>query len=188
MRSYSNLPESRIGRSMMQPPRGTTSHLDDNEAVFTFIAPASFLHSKTRAHVRLLGPCFKTGRMRPCDRQRPWRVSMRSAPERPAAVATHCTQSATVDNRPFQRDPSHKARTATPRSPSSHADPVYNSSLPRERTYLPEPFETRRQPTLARAREKCDGRRSEPDGRGPFRSAKTAHPKRGPAESRKAHC
>ena len=38
---------------------------------FTFIVPAGFNHPKTRTHVRLLGPCFKTGRMKPYDRQQP---------------------------------------------------------------------------------------------------------------------
>ena len=38
---------------------------------FTFIAPRGFTHPKTCAHVRLLGPCFKTGRMDPYDRQHP---------------------------------------------------------------------------------------------------------------------
>ena len=40
-------------------------------AVFTFIPPLGLEHPKTRAHVRLLGPCFKTGRMDPYDRQHP---------------------------------------------------------------------------------------------------------------------
>lgn len=44
------------------------------EAAFTFIPPRGFNHPKTRAHVRLLGPCFKTGRMDPYDRQRPKRM------------------------------------------------------------------------------------------------------------------
>ena len=38
---------------------------------FTFIVPAGFNHPKTCTHVRLLGPCFKTGRMKPYDRQQP---------------------------------------------------------------------------------------------------------------------
>ena len=38
---------------------------------FTFSVPAGFNHPKTRTHVRLLGPCFKTGRMKPYDRQQP---------------------------------------------------------------------------------------------------------------------
>ena len=36
---------------------------------FTFIAPTGFDHPATCTHVRLLGPCFKTGRMRPYDRR-----------------------------------------------------------------------------------------------------------------------
>ena len=40
-------------------------------AAFTFIAPRGLTHPKTHAHVRLLGPCFKTGRMYPYDRQHP---------------------------------------------------------------------------------------------------------------------
>jgi hypothetical protein len=30
---------------------------------FTFITPLSFQHSMTRVHAKLLGPCFKTGRI-----------------------------------------------------------------------------------------------------------------------------
>ena len=41
------------------------------ETAFTFIAPRGLAHPKTRAHVRLLGPCFKTGRIDSYDRQRP---------------------------------------------------------------------------------------------------------------------
>ena len=40
-------------------------------------------HPKTRTHVALLGPCFKTGRMRPFGHQRPqrkvWPASLRAA-------------------------------------------------------------------------------------------------------------
>ena len=35
---------------------------------FRFALSSRFLHRNTRIHVRLLGPCFKTGRMRPCGR------------------------------------------------------------------------------------------------------------------------
>ena len=82
--------------------------------------------------------------MRPCDRQRPWRVSMRSPPERPAAVATHCTQSATVDNRPVRRDPSHKwhaprhlgrpraMRTRSITAHSRESEPTFPSPLRHE--------------------------------------------------------
>ena len=50
-------------------------------------------HPKTRTRVRLLGPCFKTGRMKPYDRQRPRRVSTHMPQDSPTAQ-THCTQSA----------------------------------------------------------------------------------------------
>ena len=30
---------------------------------FTFITPLGFQHPMTRAHAKLLGPCFKTGRI-----------------------------------------------------------------------------------------------------------------------------
>ena len=43
------------------------------EPTFTFIAHQGFSHLNTRAYVRLLGPCFKTGRLKPF-RQHPERV------------------------------------------------------------------------------------------------------------------
>jgi hypothetical protein len=69
MCSYSNLSRSRIGRSMMRPPEGGISL--QPQAAFTFIMPMGFDHPKTRTHVRLLGPCFKTGRMKTFNRQQP---------------------------------------------------------------------------------------------------------------------
>ena len=68
MCSYSNLSRSRIGRSMMRSQREISLQL---QAAFTFIVPMGFNHPKTRTHVRLLGPCFKTGRMKSYDRQQP---------------------------------------------------------------------------------------------------------------------
>ena len=58
---------------MMRRPRPKGDRISPrrHEVAFTFIAPRGFSHPKTRAHVRLLGPCFKTGRMDPYDRQRP---------------------------------------------------------------------------------------------------------------------
>ena len=55
----------------MRPADESRNLASAAEAVFTFILPLGFEHPKTRAHVRLLGPCFKTGRMDPYDRQRP---------------------------------------------------------------------------------------------------------------------
>ena len=43
------------GRSAVQPARGIPP--------ISFLAPYGFTHPLTRTHVRLLGPCFKTGRM-----------------------------------------------------------------------------------------------------------------------------
>lgn len=43
------------GRSAVHPARGIPP--------ISFLAPYGFTHPLTRTHVRLLGPCFKTGRM-----------------------------------------------------------------------------------------------------------------------------
>lgn len=43
------------GRSAVQPSRGSRQ--------VSFLAPYGFTRPLTRTHVRLLGPCFKTGRM-----------------------------------------------------------------------------------------------------------------------------
>ena len=74
IRSYSNLSESRIGRSMMLPVRRTSFSPQPSRTIFTFIAPTGFDHPETREHVRLRGPCFKTGRMESYGRQHLRRV------------------------------------------------------------------------------------------------------------------
>ena len=56
---------------MMRTPAETEVISPQLRRAFTFIVPAGFNHPKTRTHVRLLGPCFKTGRMKPYDRQQP---------------------------------------------------------------------------------------------------------------------
>lgn len=43
------------GRSAVHPTRGIPP--------ISFLTPCGFTHPLTRTHVRLLGPCFKTGRM-----------------------------------------------------------------------------------------------------------------------------
>ena len=55
---------------MMCSPLG--GDLPSAAVVFTFIVPAVFYHPKTYTHVRLLGPCFKTDRMKFYDWQQPW--------------------------------------------------------------------------------------------------------------------
>ena len=53
-------------------------------APFTFITHLGFCHPNTRIHVRLLGPCFKTGHRKP----------FRQHPERPTdGRASHATAS-----------------------------------------------------------------------------------------------
>ena len=81
IRSYSSLSESRIGRSMMLPTsRKVGFSPQPSRMAFTFIAPTAFDHPETCVHVRLLGPCFKTGRMEPYGRQHPRRVVCEHCP------------------------------------------------------------------------------------------------------------
>ena len=42
-----------------------------DKLLFAFTTPLSLVNSMARIHVRLLGPCFKTGRMKSYDRQQP---------------------------------------------------------------------------------------------------------------------
>ena len=81
MCSYSNLCTSTRGRSMMRCPAETEQISPQFRRTFTFIVPAGFNHPKTRTHVRLLGPCFKTGRVEPYDRQQPKHIVCIHAPD-----------------------------------------------------------------------------------------------------------
>ena len=117
VRSYSNLSKSRIGRSMMRPPPWTTgSHLGTASGAFTFILPPGFRHPKTRAHVRLLGPCFKTGRTKPFHRQRPWRMVRHTA--NPTGSRSDALRAVRHVRRPMRKTGGQpkKACAATPRS------------------------------------------------------------------------
>ena len=62
------------------------------------LCPTGFNHPKTRTHVRLLGPCFKTGRMKSYDRQQPKLIVVQTPERQPTAVQAHCKQSTKVDN------------------------------------------------------------------------------------------
>ena len=105
---------------------------------FTFIAPEGFSHPKTRTHVRLLGPCFKTGRIKPYDRQRPWRVCALLQTDS-TEVQVHCTQSTMVTAQAARRGQPN----GTHRDSSARPDTVtrgYNtrrSKLPSPETFLP---------------------------------------------------
>ncbi len=66
-------------------------------------------HSNTRVYVRLLGPCFKTGHLKPF-RQHPKRSSVQSTP----APKNHSKSGKPVVPRP--RSPTHKSQNALPAS------------------------------------------------------------------------
>ena len=72
-RSRSTSPTLRARRAGGAPgPEGPGSHLGRRAPALTFIAPRGFETSPpTRACVRLLGPCFKTGRVGCRHRRRP---------------------------------------------------------------------------------------------------------------------
>ena len=71
-RSRSTSPTVRARRAGGAPdPAGPGSHLSRRAPALTFIAPRGLLHPLTRARVRLLGPCFKTGRVGCRHRRRP---------------------------------------------------------------------------------------------------------------------
>lgn len=71
-RSRSTSPTVRARRAGGAPgPAGPGSHLSRRAPALTFIAPRGLFHPLTRACVRLLGPCFKTGRVGCRHRRRP---------------------------------------------------------------------------------------------------------------------
>ena len=108
------------------------------ELAFTFIAPEGFCHPKTRTRVRLLGPCFKTGRMKPYDRQRPRLVGAQTDGDSPT-VQVHCTQSTML----AEPAPPEGPPEGTSRDSSVQPDAVtrgYNTPrgvLPSSRTFPP---------------------------------------------------
>jgi hypothetical protein len=81
--SYSNLSNKYPDRSIVQaPPCGAPSY----HGYFHFAY--GFSHPNTRIHVRLLGPCFKTGRLEP------FRQGIRSVVEDSHAPARPPTRTA----------------------------------------------------------------------------------------------
>ena len=135
MCSYSNLSRSRIGRSMMRP----TSELEgislQPQAAFTFIMPEGFDHPKTRTHVRLLGPCFKTGRMKSYDRQQPKRiVCVQPRDDRPRFRRTASSPPWLTIDRAQRRQP-RGACAATPLSGPSWHNADYNTHRERRATF-----------------------------------------------------
>ena len=110
------------------------------ETSFTFIAPRGFQHSKTRAHVRLLGPCFKTGRMDPYDRQHPKRMVRDHHPN--DRQQSRSTASSPPHSTTGRRDGTlalREACAAPPRSGPSREEnrAVTDRATPKGRTDLP---------------------------------------------------
>ena len=57
-----------------------------------------FTRQRARAHVALLGPCFKTGRTRPSEYQQHWHTSGTHHHEITATVSTACSPPRTVNS------------------------------------------------------------------------------------------
>ena len=142
------------------------------EAAFTFIAPRVFQHPKTHAH----GPCFKTGRMDPYDRQLPKYMVRDHRPNDRQQSRGDCKQSTAFDSQTDGRDPSHKKHALRPprSGPSHEENRAVTERMPlRGRTdlpsrHLPDPVPT----NVDVAQEKCNGQEERARDRGPFRSAK----------------
>ena len=79
------------------------------------LCPTGFNHPKTRTHVRLLGPCFKTGRMKPYDRQQPKHIVCILAPDDPMKFK-RTASSPLWSHRAERTEASPKACAATPLS------------------------------------------------------------------------
>ena len=101
-----------IGRWCGPTPKGKPSHLSDRSHLYFHYAPR-VCHPNARTHVRLLGPCFKTGRLRPF-RQDPEHActGAKSAPRQPASTASSTEGSKDTDN----TTACTKARAMKPRS------------------------------------------------------------------------
>ena len=127
---------------------------------FTFIAPEGFDHPKTRTHVRLLGPCFKTGRMKSYDRQRPkHNVCIHLRNER-TRFTMHCTQFIAVNARPKAEKPALerervlrrlcrlRAGTTLTITPIASDRPPFNESYRSAPTVVDAPRREVRKPAL----------------------------------------
>ena len=133
MCSYSNLSRSRIGRSMMRSQREISLQL---QAAFTFIVPMGFNHPKTRTHVRLLGPCFKTGRMKSYDRQQPKHIVCIHLYDSRQQFRRTSKQSTIVDNQLTTEKPAQKSICCDASVNIEPAHRGYNTQRKRQATFL----------------------------------------------------
>lgn len=124
---------------------------------FTFIAPTGFDHPETCAHVRLLGPCFKTGRMETLGCQRPERVVSAFSISRSAALPTHRRSrppgSIARSTIKMAASPQGKARVAT-EDGRTRAMCTQDKPIPKDLPCL-RLCDSRGRPTLTLARRKC---------------------------------
>ena len=132
------------------------------ELAFTFIAPEGFCHPKTRTRVRLLGPCFKTGRMKPYDRQRPRHIG--TNPTEIALQFKYTARSLPCSQNQHCREARPKARIATPLSGPTRSPEAITLS---EESYLPRRRIRRSEHSLTRQAEKCDQEKRKHDGDSP---------------------
>ena len=93
---------------------------------------ARVFHPNTRTNVRLLGPCFKTGRLRPL-RQHPSRCAVLD-PGRPHCAAGYNTPGGATFPRPLSGRPSRcwpaRRRVSGTRVPPSNDGRVWQQALP----------------------------------------------------------
>ena len=132
MCSYSNLSRSRISRSMMRSEEISLQL----QAAFTFIMPVGFNHPKTRTHVRLLGPCFKTGRMKSYDRQQPKHIVCIHLYDSRQQFRRTSKQSTMVDNQLTTEKPAQKSICCDASVNIEPAHRGYNTQRKRQATFL----------------------------------------------------
>ena len=89
-------------------PRTEGSRLSRPDACLHLHCADGVCHPKTRTHVALLGPCFKTGRMQPFEHQQPRHKAWPTPRQSGRTVGGHCTQSP-------PRDPNGRRRPGPPR-------------------------------------------------------------------------
>lgn len=133
--------------------------------------PLGFSHPKTCAHVRLLGPCFKTGQMKPYGRQQPRCivcVDLLYDPKqfrRTASSPPWSTSSQEKDASPSEEEhapfASAMSELATTRAITTRIE---------TRAYLPEWPITQTKQLLTRPDEKCDEHKTRPYSDSPFGS------------------
>ena len=158
VRSNSNLSKSRIGRSMM-PLRQRSRSLSSLQPWLhsLSLSPTSFDRSETCAHVRLLGPCFKTGRIEPPSGQRPQHVVSgcpivwTAAPGRTGKAVRPATLNRLNDK---DSSPPREGRYVL-RQNSVYVKPFARKPYRSWETYRACSFLTPRKPTLTFANRKC---------------------------------